>query len=70
MLALCKCLLIVIATIQNNDKYCPVYSSAILQNDLMFKIYAEITPWRTQAQQATTDGHTELNVTFLRTPQK
>ena len=42
----------------------------ILQNNLkgqkvMIKKYAEQITWQSQPQQATSDGHIDLNVTFL-----
>ena len=41
MLALCKCMLIIIATIQNNDKYCQEYSPELLQRSCIPPKYAE-----------------------------
>ena len=56
---------IIIATIQNNDEYCPQYSPEYPQRYCLLKQYAESTTLKSQAQQATTDGHIDLNVTFL-----
>ena len=57
-----KCRFIVIATIVNTEKYCPEYSQ---ERIYMLEKYAESIKWQTQAQHATTDGHTDLKETFL-----
>ena len=41
MLALCKCVFIIIATIPDNDKYYPEYSSELHQKYCMLKKYAQ-----------------------------
>ena len=55
MFALCKCMYIFIIgnqlTTQINDKYCP---ETLTGTAFSIKQYAQIIPWQTQAQQATT----------------
>ena len=66
MPALCKCMVIIIA-IQSKTITKTVQN--ILQNNLKgtacSKKYAETITWHTEAQQAPTDGHIDLNLTFL-----
>ena len=40
MLSLCKHVFVIIVTIQNNDEYCPEYSSEYPQRYCMLRQYA------------------------------